>query len=666
MADAHAVRGCCPLDCQDSCSWVAHIEEGRVTRVEGARDHPFTRGALCAKVNDYPARTYAPDRLLHPLRRVGPKGAGAFERISWDEALDEIATRFRSIVDTYGGEALLPYHYVGSMGIVQRRALMRVFHALGASRFHGSVCGAAGNVIAKEGHPRGFDPEDLVHARMVLLWGANLLTTCHHHFHVLDEARKHSGARIVAIDPRRTRTADRCDEHLPIRPGTDRFLAAGFAHVMFAEDLIDFEFAGSVAMDFDALRSEVESWTPERTATATGIPAETIVRIAREFGAAKPAVIRAGVGLQQSRDGESVMRGLSALAILGGHWRYLGGGLFGEASPELDEKAAERRDLAPGTTRSLDMARLAETLTDLDPPIKGLMVWCANPITAQIDTVRMLDGLRREDLFTVVIEHFVNDMARHADIVLPSTTQLEHFDIQGAWGHHYISVNHPAIAPLGESKSHGEMMRLLAARMGLDDPAFRESDEEIAAAALPEGVTLDALKATGWVKMSPPAPDFDAIRVRVSGFTTGAPQTPNSGALRLLTPKSHWFMNSSFVNMPRQRRAMERPTLELHPDDARTRGIADGATIEIRNERGRVFARARITDAIVRGAVALEGKWWLEPVETGATGNLLTSSVWSPGGQPAYNDTWVMVMPVTKVSWTAGSEDALAPLAPGP
>ena len=647
MTDARLVKGCCPLDCQDTCSWVAHVEDDRVVRVEGAREHPFTRGTLCAKVNDYQTRTYAPDRLLHPLRRTGPKGAGSFERISWDEALATIATRFTAICAEHGPEALLPVNYLGSMGVVQRRALLRIFHALGASRFFGSICGASGNVLGAEGHPRGFDPEEIVHSQLILVWGANPLTTCHHHWHFIEEARRQSGATLVCIDPRRTRTAERCDRHLAIRPGTDRFLAAGLAHVMFREGSADLAYAGEVAADLDAFRAEVTAWTPERVAQLCGIAAADVTTLAREFASARPATIRSGVGPQQTVHGEAFVRSLSALAILGGHWRLPGGGFFLEASPVLFEGRAARPDLMPGTPRRLDLARLAESLTsaDLTPPIKGVMIWGTNPAVVQPDTSRMRQGLARADLFTVVLEHFLTDTARYADIVLPATTQLEHFDIVGAWGHHYISVNNAAIAALGETKSHGEIMRLLATRMGLAHPALQESDEQIAASALPDGVDLEGLKADGWRKTFPERPAFGpgSRTLRVSGITADAPRPPDGAELQLLTPKSHYFMNSSFANMPRQRHSMGRPTLDMHADDAAARGLLDGGRVALRNARAEVLVWLRLTDAVRPGVVALPGKWWGQPADTGAVANLLTPSAWSPGGQPAYNDTFVTV-----------------------
>jgi len=644
MMDTKQVIGCCPLDCADTCSWVADVEDGRVTRVSGAKDHPFTRGVLCAKVNDYQARTYAPDRLLHPLRRSGPKGNGQFEPISWDEALDTIAARFMAIIESDGAEALMPLYYLGSMGAVQRQALRRLFHGLGASNLHGQVCGASMSALWAEGHPVGFDPEEMVDSRMILLWGINMLSTCHHHWQSVKEARRRHGARAVCIDPRRTRTAEQCDEHVAIRPGSDALLAAGMAQVMIAEGLADLDYARSAAADFDDYCAQVAPWTPGRVAAACGVEAETVERLAREFAAAKPAVIHSGVGPQQTVRGEAYVRGLSALAILGGHWRRPGGGLFLFDSPVYDDFAAARPDLAPGESRSLDLSALGVILIadHLAPPVKGLMVWCMNPAVIQVDTERVRRGLSREDLFTVVLEHFMTDTARYADIVLPATTQLEHFDVLGSWGHHYISVNNPAIAPLGESKSHGEVMRLLAPRLGLNHPAYGESDEAIAAAALPPGVALADLKVEGWRKVSPPRPDPVAGGAKLR--FGGDPLEPvASNALRLLTPKSHYFLNSSFANMPRQRKAQGPPTLEMNPSDAADRDLVDGQSVVLRNERGEVRATLAVTDAICSGAVALDGKWWSEPPETDAVVNLLSPSSWSPGGQPAYNDTFIEV-----------------------
>jgi anaerobic selenocysteine-containing dehydrogenase len=416
------------------------------------------------------------------------------------------------------------------------------------------------------------------------------------------------------------------------------------AQVMIAEGLADLDYFRAAAADFDDYCAQVAPWTPDRVAAACGIEAETVVRLAREFAAARPAVIRSGVAPQQTLRGEAYMRGLSALAVLGGHWRHPGGGLFAYDAPLYDEFAASRPDLVPGAPRSIDLSTLGAVLSDenLAPPVKGLMVWCMNPAVTLVDAGRVRRGLARDDLFTVVLEHFMTDTARYADIVLPATTQLEHFDVVLPWGHHYIPVNNPAIEPLGEAKSHGEVMRLLAPRLGLDGPAYNESDEEIAAAALPPGVALADLKAEGWRKVSPPRPDPAAGEVKLR-FASDGLEPLDSGGLRLLTPKSHHFLNSSFANMPRQRKAQGRPMLEMNPSDAAERGLIDGQSVVLSNERGEIRTALSVTDIIGAGAVALAGKWWSEPAETSAVANLLSPSSWSPGGQPAYNDTFVEV-----------------------
>ncbi len=376
-------------------------------------------------------------------------------------------------------------------------------------------------------------------------------------------------------------------------------------------------------------------------------------RLAREFASARPACVRVGVGPQQTAQGEAFLRGLHALAVLGGHWRHRGGGVLIMATPGLEDVRADRADLTPAgaAPRGLDMARLGETLTDpgMAPPVTGLMVWGTNPAVVQPDAGRVRRGLAREDLFTVVLDHFLTDTARYADVVLPSTTQLEHFDVLGAWGHQYITVNLPAVPPLGEARSHGEIMRLLARRMGLDHPAMRESDEEIAASALPAGLTLDALKEAGWVKRDRPAPRLEGAGLKLAerGGVLLPPAPPEAGMLRLLTPKAHFFLNSSFANMPRQRRAEGgEPTLDMAPAAAAARGLRDGEPVRVRNARGEVRAALRVGDTVLAGVVALPGKWWSQPGEEGAVGNLLSPSAWSPGGQPAFNDTFVEVVGV--------------------
>jgi anaerobic selenocysteine-containing dehydrogenase len=435
-------------------------------------------------------------------------------------------------------------------------------------------------------------------------------------------------------------------------PGTDSVLALGMAHVLVTDGLAHVEHAREWAADVDDYLSEVSEWPPHRVAEVCGVPEDDVIRLGREFGAASSAVIRVGVGPQQSVNGEAYLRAISALVILGGHWSNPGGGLFAEAYPEFDINAAAGSDLVEGSPRHLDIARMGPNLVDagLSPPIKGLMVWNMNPVISLPDTHTVRQGFARNDLFTVVAEHFMTDTALYADIVLPSTTQLEHFDILGAWGHHYISVNNQAIDPLGETKSHGEMMRLIAAAMGLNHPALRESDEQIAAAALPEWVDVDQLKIDGWQKTDPPRPKPNPINkiILFGSSAVPGPERPD-GMLRMLTPKGHFFMNSSFANMPRQRRAMKTPTLDIHPHDAAERNLNDGQTVTISNHQGTITAELHLTDAVRPGVVVLPGRWWSLPSETAAVANVLSPSQWSPGGQPAYNDIFVDVATAQKV-----------------
>jgi anaerobic selenocysteine-containing dehydrogenase len=532
------------------------------------------------------------------------------------------------------------------MGAVQRQALMRLFHALGASQLGGSVCGASGEALAAEGHPVGYDPEEIVHSDFIVLWGSNVLSTCHHHWHFIEQARRR-GARVVVIDPRLTQTGKRSDQHIAIKPGSDAILAAGLARIMVDEKLVNLDAARSLTSDFDDFLAQIEPWTSDQVSAACEIEENVIIGLAREIAAARPALLKLGVGPQQTAQGDALVRGVSALSILGGHWQQPGGGMFLFAEPEFDDYQASCPELITGQPRTLDMATLGSILTDctLTPPIMGLMIWASNPAISQINAAWVRRGLSRNDLFTVVLDHFLTDTARYADIVLPSTTQLEHFDLQGAWGHHYISANLPAIAPLGESKSNGEVMRELAKRLGLAHPQLQQSDEEIAASALPPHLSLSDLKEHGWQKASPP-------RMQLEDFTPGlrlvnpdifARQPQREGTLKLLTPKSHYFLNSIFANMPRQRKDQGGPYLDMHPDDAEERDIVDQQAVMIFTDRAKIKATLRLTDAILPGVVALEGKWWDQPEDTAAVSNLLSKPIWSPAGQPAFNDTFVQV-----------------------
>lgn len=527
------------------------------------------------------------------------------------------------------------------MGIVQRFAPYRLFHLLGASRQIGSVCSASAISLLSEGHPVGVDPEETPDAKLIILWGQNVLSTCHHQWHFIEEARK-AGAKLVAIDPCRTRTARQCDVHLAPLPGTDAVLAAAIGRHLLASGRVDLELAEMCVEDLDAYRAAVAPWDFEAAAHATGLSAKEIAQIAEDFVSASPVLIRAGVAPQQTQMGEAFVRGLSALAILGGHWRHKGGGLSILSFPELYDGRAGRPDLIKGKPRSLDMARLGETLEEASPPVMGLMIWSANPAVTQIDAPRVKRGLMREDLFTVVADHFLTDTALYADIVLPATTQLEHFDIQGAWGHHYVLANMPAISPQGEARSSGAIMRGLADKMGLDHPALKESDEEIAAAALPEGWLLEELKAAGWRKSPSPRPAI-APREKKLKLSDGPILAPErNGALQLLSPKSHYFLNSTFANMPRHQMSQGEPAIMVNANDAKNMGHDNDSTVRVVSDHGVLKLKLHVSDALRPSVALLEGKWWEFEKPTAAM-NLVTSSSWSSGGQPAYNDVFVTV-----------------------
>jgi len=642
MSEIEEVQGCCPLDCQDTCAWVATVKDGVVTKVRGAKNHPFTRGGLCAKVRDYEKRTYGEERLLHPLVRIGAKGGSQFQRIGWDEAFSLIAGKFVSIIERYGAQALMPYHYLGSMGMAQRHALMRLFNALGSSQLHGDICGAPGFALGAEGHPIGFDWEEVVQSELIVLWGANLLSTCHHHWHFVKQAQRR-GARVISIDPRVTPTTEQSDTHITIRPGTDSLLAAGIVQVMIAEGFLTAESIGRYASDADSFRHYVERCSPDVVSAACDIPVAVVQTLARDIARARPAVFRCGIGPQQSVQGDALVRTLSALAILSGQDQLPGGGLFVAEFPVLHEDRAAAEHLSPGHRRSLDMTRLATNLSDssMAPPVKALMCWNTNPAVVLSDSGTVKNALAREDLFTVVVEHFVTDTARYADIVLPSTTQLEHFDLLGSWGHAYVTVNHPAIKPRGEARTHGEIMRGLAAALGLTQPELTATDRQIALSALDDSTDVDELLSRGWLQSTR---SRVALEPRSLRFSSEFRPPVKTDRFQLLTPKAHHFLNSSFANMPRHRAAEGGPFLEINPDDADELALAEGSLVWVENSQGRVRASIRRVDGMHRKVVALPGKWWGKDDPAGAVSNQLTPSVWSAMGQPAFNDTYVAIV----------------------
>jgi anaerobic selenocysteine-containing dehydrogenase len=661
------VRGACPHDCPDTCAMLVSVEGGRAVRVAGDPEHPFTAGFLCAKVNRYIERTYHRDRLTVPLRRVGRKGERRFTPISWDEALGEVAERLLDIARSSDGpQAILPYSYAGTMGFVQGSSMdRRFFHLLGASQLDRTICSMAGTVGMRMtvGANIGADGEGIPESDLVLLWGTNTLTSNPHLWPFILQARAR-GAPVIAIDPVRTRTATQSDEWIAIRPGTDAALALGMMHVLFAEGYEDRDYIEQYTLGADRLRDRVLEYPPERVAAITGLPAERIARLARQYGAARAAFIRVNYGLQRHAGGGMAVRTIACLPAVVGHWRRPGGGvqLSTSANFQFNKAALERPDLSP-PVRTINMIRLGEALTTADagiggPPVRALVVYNSNPAAVAPDRNAVLRGLARDDLFTVVLEHFLTDTADWADVVLPATTQLEHWDVHLAYGHLYATLNRPSIAPLGECKPNSEIFRLLAARMGMDHPALRDDDAQLIRQSLEtthermRGVTFEALLERGWVRLNVARPylpfaeggfptpsgkcEFYSARLEAMGldplptftapyeFPEHVPELAAKYPLTLISSPRHQFLNSTFVNVDSLRRGAE-PELVIHPRDAEAREIASGMMVVTHNDRGEFLARARVEDTVREGVVWAPSIWWAKLAADGANANQTTS-----------------------------------------
>jgi anaerobic selenocysteine-containing dehydrogenase len=685
MDEPTVVRGACPHDCPDTCAWEVVVQEGRATAMRGVKEHPFTRGGLCALVSRYVDRVYDADRLLHPLRRAGAKGEGRFEGIDWEEALDLVAASLQRVIAAHGGTAVLPYSYMGTQGIVQGASMDRRFFArLGATRLIREVCGSAPaqGLTATQGGTKGMLPEDLRHSRMILLWGTNTIVTNLHLWPFITEARK-AGAKVVVIDPIRTRTAESADLHVRPRPGSDAALALGMMHVIVRDGLHDADWIARHTLGFDALRARLEEYPPPRAEALTGVPAAEITELARAYATTAPQAIRTLIGLGHHQHGGMILRTIACLPGLVGAWRHHGGGLVGTTAwagwAPLDLAPVARPDLEDASIRQVNMVQLGRALTTLDPPIRALVVYNSNPAAIAPEQGRVLEGLRREDLFTVVIEQFMTDTARHADVVLPATTQVEHWDLVPSWGTPYVTLNRPAIAPRGECLPNSEIFRRLALRMGLEPALFAESDEELIRTALSgshplmRGVTWEALLERGWARAAIPEDwrpyaeggfatpsgklEFHSAALAARGFDplpTHAPAHESPGGdralasrypLQLVTAKwSLHFLNSSYANLPHHLASEGEMRVELHPADAAARGIADGDLVRIRNDRGTVQARARVGDRVPPSVVALPSGWWASRVTGGAAANALTEArITDLGGGAAYHDALVEV-----------------------
>jgi len=672
----------CPHDCPSQCALSVTVEDGRVIEVAGDAKHPFTRGVVCGKVHDYAERLYAPTRVLTPLKRVGAKGEGRFEPIGWDAAIEEIAHQWRRAIAQWGGESILPFSYAGTLGLIQYWAGHPLFHALGASQLDRTICitTAYAGWAATVGTVAGNDSEQMVDADLVVLWGINASYT-HINLMSLVKRARQRGAFIVCIDPYRTQTAKNADLHLQPRPGTDGALALGMMHVLISEGLVDHEYIQRATLGFGPLAQHVKQYDPERVGAITGLDRDTVVGFARRYGATRASFLRVGIGLSRHDNGGGTCRAIACLPALTGAYAHPAGGalLSSTRSFGLDLAALERRDLMPTPApRTLNMIRLGRILTDpqMSPPVKALYVYNSNPASIAPNQELVLRGLAREDLFTVVHEQHLTDTTDYADIVLPATTSMEHADLYKSFGHLYVQLADPVVEPAGESRSNWHVVRLLARAMGLTDPHFSKDEPALMREALASndpslaGITYERLLAERSVRLEvgrpylpfangAPTPSGKVEFVSSAFAREGMPSLPtwtplvegpeNETVIRryplqCIVPPNRFFLNSSFSQSEMLRRRQRGPSVFLHPEDARPRGIQEGDSVEVRSARGAARFTATVTDDTRPGVAVIEGIWWSKH-QAGARGvNAITDDREADvGGGPALHSNLVQV-----------------------
>ena len=671
----HRVRGACPHDCPDTCALVTTVENGRAVRVQGNTEHPQTGGVLCTKVTRYPERVYHPERLLQPMRRVGPKGSGQFEPVGWDEALDAIAHRLSAIAD-HAPEAILPYSYAGTMGLVQGESMdRRFFHRLGASLLDRTICASAGaeGLTQTLGGKVGMKVEHFAEAQLILIWGSNAIGSNLHFWRHVQEAKRR-GARIVCIDPRRTETAEKCHEHIALRPGTDAALAFALMHECIVHDRLDHDYLERHTLGWAALRERALQWPPARAAEVCGIPEAQIRALAHDYGTIQPAAIRLNYGMQRVKGGGNATRAVACLPALVGAWRHRAGGLLMSSSGyfPVQRAALQRPDLLAGhRPRTLNMSTIGDVLLhpasdSFGPQVAAVVVYNSNPVAVAPDSAKVVAGFAREDLFTVVIEQFRTDTADYADYLLPATTQLEHWDVHPAYGHTDVLLNRPAIAPVGQARTNTDVFRDLASRMGFVDACFRDDDESLCRQAYGTHVDFDRLLRDGFAPLPvPDAPfahggfptvsgrcEFVSERLVAQGLDGLPDHVPNHEVagpdapypLAMISPPARNFLNSTFANVKSLRDIEREPLLEIAAADAEVRGIASGDVVRVFNGRGEYRCKAEVSHRARPGVVHGLGIWWRTSGIAGTNVNELTSQrLTDLGRAPTFYDCLVEV-----------------------
>jgi len=666
-----SVLGACPHDCPDTCAFVTTVQDGQAVKLQGNPAHPPTAGVLCTKVSRYLERHTHAERLVQPLKRVGPKGAGAFAPVSWDEALDAIAARLMAHKSN-NSETIVPYSYAGTMGLVQGESMdRRFFHKLGASLLDRTICSTAGGEAMTQtlGGKVGMRIEFFAEAKLILIWGSNAIASNLHFWRHAQAARR-AGARLVCIDPRRTETADKCDAHVQLLPGTDAALAFALMHELIVNDWLDPDYLARHTLGWPQLRERALQWPPARAAAVCGVPEAQIVELARAYGTTKPAAIRLNYGMQRVHGGGNAARAIACLPALVGAWRHRAGGVLLSASGHfpVDRAALQRPDLLAGRRpRTINMSTIGDALLDSAHPIEAIVVYNSNPVAVAPESGKVVRGFAREDLFTVVLEQFQTDTADYADYLLPATTQLEHWDIHASYGHTDVLLNRPAVAPRGQARSNTWVFRELARRMGFDEPCFADDDETLCRTAFaPGAVDFDRLLAQGFAPLAlPEAPfaeggfptpsgrcEFFSERLAAQGLDGLPDHVPNhepagSSAqfpLAMISPPARNFLNSTFVNVKSLRAIEGEPLLEIHADDAAARGIAHGTLVRVFNQRGEHRCRAEVSRRARPGVVNGLGVWWRKLGLDGTNVNQLTSQRLTDLGRgPTFYDCLVEV-----------------------
>jgi len=676
------VLGGCPHDCPDACSFITTVHDGIAVKVQGNPAHPQTDGALCTKVSRYTERTYHPQRILQPLKRVGPKGAGQFEVVSWEDALRDIAARLKAIAarGPDSAQAILPYSYAGTMGLVQSESMAgRFFNRLGASRLDRTICSKAGGEgqVYTLGGKVGMRVEFFAESRLILIWGSNSIGSNLHFWRYAQEAKRR-GAKLICIDPRRSETADKCHEHIALLPGTDAAQALGLMHELITHDWLDHDYITRHTSGWELLRERALQWSPERAAAVCGIDAEQIRSLARDYGgcwtSGAPAAIRANYGMQRVRGGGNATRLLASLPALIGAWRHRAGGFLMSSSGlfPVRRDALERPNLLAGRTpRTINMVTIGDDLLRLaspafGPAIEAVIVYNSNPVAVAPDSGKVVQGFGRDDLFTVVLEHFKTDTADYADYVLPATTQLEHWDIHLSYGHTDVVLNQPAIAPIGEAKPNTQIFRELAQHMGYTEPCFVEDDASLCRAAYGDAVDFDELLVHGFASLKVaeapfanggfPTPsgkcEFFSSRLAAQGQDGLPDHLPNYEAagssraypLAMISPPARNFLNSSFVNVQSLRDIEGDPVLEMSAQDAAARGLVSESVVRVFNQRGEYRCKMKVSSRARAGVVNGMGIWWRKMGLDGKNVNELTSQKLTDlGHAPTFYDCLVEV-----------------------